>query len=312
MEDKELREISEETLKELLEELNEDFVAKLPISAKEILKYATRRKNPQISDNIRSQSLRQAMLDNRLSDKDYLRTFFEIIVTTFGNKKPIDTDQGKAKPKAHILIAQTGAGKTKLRELILGEYKDTAIINPDEYKGLRPDATELRKKDPVNFGALTGIDGYDHARNIFDFAMDNNYNFLVEVAPSSTQGIVGVDLKALEDNGYDIDFHALSVGDLVSGVAIHKRYSEDLKNKKPGAKLTDANRHNESYSSLVPTIRNNVDTEKYHLKIYKRGKDKFSKPEEIDTENLLLEGIIKAFENEQEQSNMKYVVSGHL
>ena len=270
MKNRELCEISEETLNELLEELNEDFIAKLPINPKRLAKYATRRVNPEISDNIKDQNLRQAMLDNRLSDKDYLKTFFEIIVATFGNKKPVNRSQGKMKPKAHILIAQTGAGKTKLRELVLDQNKDTAVINPDEYKGLRADASELRKKDPINFGALTGIDGYDHARNVFDFAMDNNYNFLVEVAPSSTQGIIGVDLKALEDNDYDIDFHALAVGDLVSGVAIHKRYAENLKNKKPGAKLTGANRHDESFLSLVPTIRDNIDTKKYHLKIQKR------------------------------------------
>ena len=241
MKNRELCEISEETLNELLEELNEDFIAKLPINPKRLAKYATRRVNPEISDNIKDQNLRQAMLDNRLSDKDYLKTFFEIIVATFGNKKPV---------------------KTKLRELVLDQNKDTAVINPDEYKGLRADASELRKKDPINFGALTGIDGYDHARNVFDFAMDNNYNFLVEVAPSSTQGIIGVDLKALEDNDYDIDFHALAVGDLVSGVAIHKRYAENLKNKKPGAKLTGANRHDESFLSLVPTIRKNIQKRK--------------------------------------------------
>lgn len=48
----ETRGISKETLNELLQELNPDFIKKLPDTPQEILKFARRRVNPYISDNI--------------------------------------------------------------------------------------------------------------------------------------------------------------------------------------------------------------------------------------------------------------------
>ena len=78
----ETRGISKETLNELLQELNPDFIKKLPDTPQEILKFARRRVNPYISDNI-SEILAKQMLETRQTDKEYLLTLFKAILHRF-------------------------------------------------------------------------------------------------------------------------------------------------------------------------------------------------------------------------------------
>ena len=106
MDDKKLRGISEETLERVLGELNPDFIATLPADPSRLLHYATRRADPVISANI-SYELGRKMLDYRLSDEEYLKTYFRIAADVFAGRYP------EQEGKAYVLLAQTGAGKTK-------------------------------------------------------------------------------------------------------------------------------------------------------------------------------------------------------
>lgn len=162
----ETRGISKETLNELLQELNPDFIKKLPDTPQEILKFAKRRVNPYISENI-NETLAKQMLETRQTDKEYLLTLFKAMTITFINGQ--DPSQH---PVAAVLVSQTGAGKTSLRELINPQNQVYVVINPDLYKKYRSDADKIREKDRTHFGALTGIDSYDHAANIRTYAME--------------------------------------------------------------------------------------------------------------------------------------------
>lgn len=263
MNDKIVRNISDDTLNSLLPTLNEDFLRELPASPKELLKYATRRIDPVISENI-TYSLGQSMLAHRLSDEDYLKVFFQVVHTSFFRKEHSDN------PTASVLISQTGAGKTNLRKLVLNKQPDSVIINPDLYKKYNPNVPKILKEDPTHLGALTGIDSYDHANNIMNFAIAKGYSLLYECAPSEKQGLIGVDLERLYSNSYDTNFHTLAVGDLPSSIAIHYRYETELK-KNPFStevKLTDLKRHDESYRSVVSVLQD-LPLEK--TQIYRRG-----------------------------------------
>ena len=195
----ETRGISKETLNELLQELNPDFIKKLPDTPQEILKFAKRRVNPYISENI-NETLAKQMLETRQTDKEYLLTLFKAMTITFINGQ--DPSQH---PVAAVLVSQTGAGKTSLRELINPQNQVYVVINPDLYKKYRSDADKIREKDRTHFGALTGIDSYDHAANIRTYAMEKGYNILIEVAPSLQQGLIGVDEKELEEHKLELD-----------------------------------------------------------------------------------------------------------
>lgn len=303
MDDKIIRNISEDTLNTVISNLNKDFIDELPVSPKELLKYATRRIDPVISENI-TYSLGQSMLAHRLSDEDYLTAFFQAIHTSFYEKKVCD------KKTASILISQTGAGKTNLSTLILKKNPNIVVINPDLYKKFNPKLPQILKEDPTHLGALTGIDSYDHANNIRNFAIEKGYSLLFECAPSQKQGLVGIDLQTLEENGYDTRFHVMAVGDLLSLMAIHYRYEEEI-NRNPTScevKLTDLNRHEDSYKGVEKVVQT-LSPDKIH--IYRRGKKEEEYiPQEItkhDEQNLNTEYIIRILLKEIENSNKNYV-----
>lgn len=44
---------------------------------------------------------------------------------------------------------------------------------------------------------LTGPDGYDHADNIYEYAIANKYNIIKESAPSKNKGLLNVDAEEL-------------------------------------------------------------------------------------------------------------------
>ncbi len=303
MDDKIIRNISEDTLNTVISNLNKDFIDELPVSPKELLKYATRRIDPVISENI-TYSLGQSMLAHRLSDEDYLTAFFQAIHTSFYEKKVCD------KKTASILISQTGAGKTNLSTLILKKNPNIVVINPDLYKKFNPKLPQILKEDPTHLGALTGIDSYDHANNIRNFAIEKGYSLLFECAPSQKQGLVGIDLQTLEENGYDTRFHVMAVGDLLSLMSIHYRYEEEI-NRNPTScevKLTDLNRHEDSYKGVEKVVQT-LSPDKIH--IYRRGKKEEEYiPQEItkhDEQNLNTEDIIRILLKERENSNKNYV-----
>ena len=296
----ETREILEEVLDELLEESNSDFIEKLPDTPQEILKFAKRRVYPYISDSIKP-SLAKQMLEMRLSDKEYLRTLFKAMYVTFVSE--VDTSNN---PTAAILVSQTGAGKTNLRRMINPENSKYIVINPDLYKKYRFDADKIREMDQTHFGALTGIDSYDHADNIRSYAMEKGYNILIEVAPSMVQGLIGVNEKELEDHGYELHLHVMAVGDLVSAISIHTRYETSMFvfAGKEDTKLTDLNRHDDSYMAVERCIKG---LPPEMISLYVRGESVGAKPIKVDTEGKTTSEIIDTLREERSKSNYNYV-----
>lgn len=289
------RNLDESVLKEALLELNDDFLNDLPDTPKNLFKYVSRRVEPEISNNI-SYDLGRKMLDYRLSDKEYFIAFLKIVRYVFNGKEPSKT------PKSNILLSQTGAGKSNLRELILRKNPNSVIIDSDKFKRFRSDADDIFEKDAPHFGALTGIDSYDHANNINRYAMEKGYNILIECAPSLSQGMIGVDTDMMEEHSYDINYHALAVGNLISAFSIHKRYEKDIRDEKMKgeAKLTDLGRHNDSYNAMIEIIKN-IDSDK--LFIYRRG---------TKNENyvpILIHAInkVEKFKELQHESNISYI-----
>lgn len=302
MDDSKKRTINTETLEAVKSKINPVLLNALPASPEEILEFAQRRTDPIISKNI-DENLASKMRAFRQSDEDYLMTLFMAMGDVFYNRN-------KSKnPTASILISQTGAGKTNLRTAILQKDPNTITINSDQYKKFRPDSDAILASDPTHFGALTGIDSYDQARNITDFAIANSYNILIECAPSLQQGLIGVDLDALEKAGYDTKFHVMAVGDLISALAIHLRYEHELAlGKTTGdAKLTDLKRHNESYLAVEKIIK---DLNPTTISIYRRGTEcEGRRPIEIQDETKTPAEILV---DAREKSNKDYIEAGEF
>ena len=272
------------------------FRRELPDTIENIAKkYATRRKNPYISDAIKPE-IKELMLDYRLTDENYLKTLLYIAHDLF-REKPTNANK-----KAFIVAAQTGAGKTALRTQILREYPGAIVINYDLFKKYRPDCEKIREINPAYFGALTGIDSYDHGSDIMDMALDLGYDILIESAPSSRDGLVNVNLEKMARAGYDLDFNILAVGDLVSALGVHIRYEQAIIENLPDAKLTDLARHNDSYNALEKIVEDFSD--KNLIRVYRRGTEEENRvPQQI----ICPEGReLEALREERKRSNFEY------
>lgn len=262
------RNISLETYNKIKNRLPIEIINMLPEEPLKLLKYATRIVKINISPNIDDDTAK-LMEEYLLSDEEYLLTFFYVMAISFWNKKPADI------PKLTIVAAQTGSGKSNLTAKILRENENYVFVDSDKYKHYRYDAVDISNKYPLLYPFLTGPDGYDHAENIYEYALDHKYNIIKETAPSYNKGVLGVDINKLKKNKYEISLNILAVSGLNSALSMHERYEVQILSGLKTAKLTGIHRHNESYNSLIPNIQELLDCKDIaEIKIFKRGVEK--------------------------------------
>ena len=259
------RNISLETYNKIKDRLPIEIINMLPAEPIELLKYATRVIEISIAPNI-DENTANLMNKYLLSDEEYLVTFYYVMAISFYNKKPVDT------PKLTIVAAQTGSGKSNLTAKILREDENYVFVDSDKYKHYRFDAIDISNRYPLLYPFLTGPYGYDHAENIYSYALDHKYNIIKETAPSYNKGLLGVDIGRLKEKKYNISLNILAVSGLNSSLSMHERYELQILTGLKTAKLTGLHRHNESYNSLIPNTQellNNNEIEE--IKIFKRG-----------------------------------------
>ncbi len=259
----ERRNISKDILDKVLPEIPHTIIEMLPDSPKNLLKYAFRVKEINFSASIKDEKIKTLMKEYLLSDEEYLKTFYYVMAISFQNKTPVDN------PEIVVVVAQTGSGKSHLTAKLLKENNNFVFIDSDKYKHFRYDAKRIANEYPVLYPFLTGPDAYDHADNIYKYAIENNYNVIKETAPSPNKHLLGFEKK----EKYSVSVHILSVGKLNSLLSIHERYELQKISGLKTAKLTPIIRHNESYDALIGCIQKLID-EGYseQIRVYIRGK----------------------------------------
>ncbi len=261
----ERREILKEVYNKIINEIPEQIIDMLPDRPENLLKYATRIKEVQFSKNV-TESTKKLMLEKLLSDEEYLRTFFYVMAVTFYNKKKVEN------PEIKIVAAQTGSGKSNLTAKLLREDENYIFVDSDKYKHFRYDAKDIAREYQVLYPFLTGPDAYDHADNIYTYAIENKYNIIKESAPSPNKGLLNVDTEQLINNNYKISVYILSVGELNSLLSVHERYELQILHGLKTAKLTSVGRHDESYNALLPNVQEIIHNENLSaINVYKRG-----------------------------------------
>ncbi len=259
----EKRGISIEVYKKIIKDIPNIIIEMLPDKPENLLKYAKRVKEIQFSDGI-SEDVKQLMKEKLLNDEEYLKTFYYVMAITFYNKKPVNN------PEMYIVAAQTGSGKSNLTAKILREEENCIFVDSDKYKHFRYDAQEIAKNYQILYPYLTGPDGYDHADNVYQYALEHKYNIIKESAPSLRKGLVGKNIeKTICENKYKLSVHVLAVGRLNSLLSIHERYELQIIHGLKTAKLTGIKRHNESYDALEKNVEDIQD--KKDIQIYIRG-----------------------------------------
>ncbi len=261
----ERRKISIDTYSKVIKILPEKIKNILPEEPLKLLEYATRVKKMQVSSNV-DKDTEKLMQEHLLSDEEYLRTFYYVMAISFYNKKPV------VNPNLTIVAAQTGSGKSNLTAKILRENDNYIFVDSDKYKHYRFDAIDISKKYPLLYPFLTGPDAYDHAENIYSYALDHQYNIIKETAPSCKKGLIEVDINELKQKNYTISLNILAVSSLNSSLSTHERYELQIISGLQTAKLTGLQRHNESYDSLIPNVEEAIKNKEIEvIKVFKRG-----------------------------------------
>jgi len=259
------REISKEIYNKVIEELPLRIIEMLPEEPEKLLPYAKRVKEIQFSSNVK-EDVRRLMRKYLLDDTEYLKTFYYVMAITFYHKKTV------IKPKLEIVVAQTGSGKSNLTAKLLRQNHNYIFVDSDKYKHYRFDAQYIANNYQLLYPFLTGPDAYNHAENIYEYAIDKKYNIIKETAPSANKGLLEMDVQQFKKKDYKISVHILSVGELNSALSTHERYELQIIHGLKTSKLTSLLRHDESYNSLIRNteeILNNKDISS--ISVYKRG-----------------------------------------
>ena len=161
----ERRKISKEVYDKIIKQIPNKIIEMLPDKPENLLRYATRIKEVQFSKNV-DEPTKKLMKEKLLSDEEYLRTFFFVMAITFYNKKRVEN------PQIKIVAAQTGSGKSNLTAKLLREDENYIFVDSDKYKHFRYDAKVIANEYQVLYPFLTGPDGYDHADNIYEYAIN--------------------------------------------------------------------------------------------------------------------------------------------
>lgn len=211
------------------------------------------------------QDLQELMRQHVLSDEEHKLVLEDIKKKSYFEKTPVD------KPKFIIVLGQTGSGKSNLTTSLIRQEPNLVVIDSDKYKAYRTDSSKIQREHFVEYAFLTAPDAYQHRDEMICDTMNSKYNILVECATSEKDGMF-VDLEQIKEAGYDIEIEVLAVSHLNSLLSIHERYEAEIQLGSSAAKLTNINRHDDSFTSLRKCVMD-VQNKDVKVSVYKRGEE---------------------------------------
>ncbi len=246
----------------------------------------------------------EMMIHYALSESEHMRVLDQIRDYCFRGRAPIERPYKR--PKAYLVIAQTGAGKSNLTMKIQRSNPNIVIIDSDAFKAFNPNKDEIKDKYPQYYGHLTGLDAYLHRDEIYDEALKEGYNILIEVAPSSRDLLFNINFEELIEHGYDIEAFILSVSEENSLLSVHERYEGQIESGMEAPKLTDLKRARDSAAAVPLIINDLIDNHpEVKLVLFKRAviKDKSREVSDPIFITEKREGFMQAY-NEAKQDDL--------
>lgn len=218
-----------------------------------------------ISPNVKP-DVADLMIEYALTPEQHDKVLQRIEDYCFFGKYPV------ANPKIYLVISQTGAGKSSLTShLMKVNHHNTVVIDSDAFKAFNPRKDHICAKYPTLYGYLTGLDAYLHRDEVYQKALQEGYNVLIEVAPSTKERLFNIDFDELAMYGYEVDANILAVSRINSLLSIHERFEGQIEAKMNSPKLTDFKRANDSYDSLGMVLEDLLELPNVGVKIWQRG-----------------------------------------
>ncbi len=267
-------------------------------------------KTKEYTDFIRSKitanvtdDIKELVVKYALTPTQHKQAYEKIEKEFLANKTPVKN------PKIYITLAQTGAGKTQLMTKRMQETPNLLHLSVERFKKFNPHLGEIKKLYPTWLGLLTGIDSYMHWEELYQKALLDKYNLIVEIAPSTQKKLFNIDIANLKKLGYEIHIDILAVSKINSLISVHERFEDAIEQNSTTAKLTDFDRAIDSFDSMKLVLSQIVKEDNVSVSVWKRGVKKTENilpvPVLLTTnKNIVLETYQKAI-NEDEISSLK-------
>ena len=205
---------------------------------------------------------------SKLTDDEY-EAYFSSVIEKFTNGKSRNNN-----PIAIYVAGQTGAGKSKLVNLVINRFlnKDNVVIcNFDIIKTMHPKYRNVCNIPEIVHDVLMP----DAGRLIDDFTKycrENRFNIINEGTMQCTSEVIDL-LENLKKDGYYVELDILSVPKFESYGAILYRYAENME-KESFPRLVPKNVHEESFSRLLITLDELTKRGLYdNVNVFRRGNE---------------------------------------
>ncbi|PKK35284.1 hypothetical protein BWI96_17255 [Siphonobacter sp. SORGH_AS_0500] len=174
-------------------------------------------------------------------------------------------------PVARILAGQPGAGKSKVKELLLKEEPNSVVIDVDNIRAYHPNFHEYNLKDDITSAELTHDFASKMGELMLEEAISKKYNLILDKTLSNPDHCESL-LKLLKKHKYSISINMLAVPYDYSLLGIYERYIVSKKIEGYG-RYTPEHVHDKAFNGLSNTLEFLKNTNGYSLKIILRNGD---------------------------------------
>lgn len=157
-----------------------------------------------------------------------------------------------SKPKAVLIAAQTGAGKSDLLKKTQEELQENVVfVNTDELRRYHPRYEEIGRLDDLRSAERTQHDASEWRDKLLRSSIQNRRNVIMEGVFKDSDGLLKV-IDQLKEAGYEVTVRFLGVHRRQSILGVHLRY-EDQKSKTSHGRFAPVDYHDECYEKLLET-----------------------------------------------------------
>ena len=157
------------------------------------------------------------------------------------------------RPQAELLGGQSGAGKTRLHDLLKVEFNQNAIvINGDEYRRAHPNFSRIQQRYGVDAPAHTAKWAGQMTEALIDALSAQGYNLVIE-GTLRTSDVPLRTAALLHGRGYSVSLAVMAVKPEMSLVSCQIRY-EMMRIAGTAPRATDPAHHDKIVHDIVDNL----------------------------------------------------------
>ncbi|MGO1073350.1 zeta toxin family protein [Lysobacter sp. CA199] len=191
--------------------------------------------------------------------------FFGQIVPDSG----MDAATSHSQPKAIILAAQPGAGKSSLLGMARADLADDlVIIDADRLRSYYPQVSDLRSAGPYTWSVQTDIDAAKWAAALCQAAVRSRKNLIIDTTLSDGES-TAEQIRMLRANGYEVEMRAIAAHRLESELGVDRRFLSGFLRDGYGPYQREAS-HAQSYENMPGSLNYVREQTQIPIRIFNR------------------------------------------